>query len=177
MHKKVQIENRVYPVAGRYHLRWQADRQWSVRQQSVPPAGPARWSAAPEEPQRMESPQSVILITTGHLTEENTAPGSVLLWWPPGAAGWWSAEADPADPGAAESDHPEAGSDLAAPAGSAHGNNRYFQNLSAMLHVILHKHRGRKLFLSEGETYWLLYLCYKMIIINNNVKITSPGNQ
>lgn len=68
MHKKVKIENRVYPVAGRYRLRWRADRQWSVRQRSVLPAGPAHWSAAPEEPQRMESPQSAILITTGHST-------------------------------------------------------------------------------------------------------------
>lgn len=127
MHKKMQIENRVYPVAGQYRLRWQADRQWSVRQQSVPPVGLAHWSAAPEEPQRIESPQSVILITTGHSADENTAPGSVLLWWLPGAAGWWSAEADPADLGAAESDHPEAGSDLAAPAGSAHETTDIFR--------------------------------------------------
>lgn len=127
MHKKMQIENRVYPVAGQYRLRWRADRQWSVRQQSVPPVGLAHWSAAPEEPQRIESPQSVILITTGHSADENTAPGSVLLWWLPGAAGWWSAEADPADLGAAESDHPEAGSDLAAPAGSAHETTDIFR--------------------------------------------------
>lgn len=129
-HEKVQIENRIYLVAGRYHRHWRADRQWSVHQPSVPPADPAHWSADPEGRQGMESPGSVILLTTGPSTEENTAPGSVLPWWPPVAAGWWSAEADLADPGAAESDHPEAGSDLAAPAGSTHGNTIFSQPLS-----------------------------------------------
>lgn len=53
-------KNWVYPAAGQYHQRWQADRQWSVHQQSVPPVGPARWSAAPAGPQGRVSQYSVI---------------------------------------------------------------------------------------------------------------------
>lgn len=59
--KKRKGAHRVYPVAGQYRLHWQADRQWSVRQRSVLPAGPARWSAAPEEAQRVERPPSVLI--------------------------------------------------------------------------------------------------------------------
>lgn len=45
------VEDLIYPAAGRYHLHWQAGRRWSVHQPSVPPVGPARWSAAPVGPQ------------------------------------------------------------------------------------------------------------------------------
>lgn len=43
-------ESRAYPAAKRCRPHWRADRRWSVRQQSVPPVGPAHWSAAPVRP-------------------------------------------------------------------------------------------------------------------------------
>lgn len=115
-------ENWVYPAAGQCHLHWLAGRRWFGRQPSVPPAGPARWSAAPLWKGRHSVITLVINWSNGHSNSQIYTPGSVQLWWLSAAAGWWSAGADPADPGAGESDRPAAGSDLAAPAGSTHGH-------------------------------------------------------